>query len=94
MAKTVLKITMNTNVKTGSNKVSKARKIKRPSRGRGGNIGVSAEKRRAMLAFCIKYNIVLAGCKTLNVVSMNRVMYVVGTSKRALNEFLKISKML
>lgn len=94
MAKTVLKIVMTTN---GKNKSGKARKnygSTHRSHGTGGNIGVSAEKRRAMLAFCVKYNIVVPGRIGINIVSLNRVMYAVATNKRALNEFVKISKML
>ena len=62
--------------------------------GRDRNIGGSPEKRRALRAFIIKWDIGRGASVTQAVVSLPRVAHVIATNKRALNEFVKISKML
>ena len=62
--------------------------------GRDRNIGASPEKRRALRAFIIKWDIGRGASVTQAVVSLPRVAHVIATNKRALNEFVKISKML
>ena len=62
--------------------------------GRDRNIGGSPEKRRALRAFIIKWDIGRGASVAQAVVSLPRVAHVIATNKRALNEFVKISKML
>jgi hypothetical protein len=94
MAKTVLNVVVNTS-KSVTVRCKKAPTLaKKRATGRDRNIGTSPEKKRAMQAFIIKYDIGRGASVTQCVVSMNRVAYVIATNKRALNEFVKISKML
>ena len=58
--------------------------------GKGGNVGVSPEKRRAMKAFIIKHNISAGTLRTGNVISMNRLLWAVGSNRKALNDFVEL----
>lgn len=60
--------------------------------GKGGNVGVSPEKRRAIAAFTLKHNISIrrANGHVGTVVSMNRLLWAIGNNKKALKDFVEL----
>jgi len=92
MAKNSIKVVVN--VKGNGKLLTAPKMAKKRATGRDRNIGGSPEKRRALRAFIVKYDIGRGASVTQAVVSIARVAHIVATNKRALNEFVKISKML
>lgn len=62
--------------------------VKRASHGKGGNVGVTPEKRRAIAAFSKKYNISISASTTL--VSMNRLLWALASNPKAIKEFSEL----
>lgn len=58
--------------------------------GKGGNVGVSPEKRRAMKAFIIKHNIASGTLRCGNIISMNRLLWALEGNKKALRDFAEL----
>lgn len=66
-------------------------KRKKPqTHGTGGNVGVSPEKRRAIQAFVLKYNISLRVGYGGKMVSMNRLLWALEGNKKALKDFVEL----
>lgn len=87
--KVSVKVKVKVEVKAKVGTVKSTGKAGKSYHGKGGNVGVSPEKRRAMRAFVIKHNIA-AGNGTGTVISMNRLLWAVGGNKKALKDFVEL----